>query len=83
MPKATSTPAEKAQAALDAANTRVDRKQSQYDTSKALTERLASELDEAKQTRDYAAKHPALAKEDASVDQGDVEDDATDEDPFA
>lgn len=84
MPKATSTPAEKATAALEAAETRVARKQSQYDTSKALTDRLAAELDEAKQTRDYAAKHPALPKSDEDVDQGDDGPAiSTDEDPFA
>ncbi len=88
MPKSTTTAAEKAQAALDAANTRVEKKQSQYDTSKALTERLLNELTDAKQLAEFAAKHPALAVghgsgNDAALDQGDVKDDGTDEDPFA
>jgi hypothetical protein len=83
MPKAIHTAEEKAQAALDAAETRLARKATQFQTSKALTERLQGELRDAELARDYAAKHPALAETDASVDQGDVEDDGTDEDPFA
>lgn len=87
MPKSTITAREKAEGALAAANSRVDRKADQHAKAKALAERLEQELADAVQVRDYAAKHPALDgrrdNDESALDQGDVVDDGSDDDPFA